>query len=73
MEIFDVAAKNRSRFSTRELGPRELPNDVRSTGNQLSVNFVSADEGSCPPNGRGFSAFVMKGIYKKNILHKIRL
>ena len=70
MEIFDVAAKNRSRFSTRELGPRELPNDVRSTGNQLSVNFVS-DNRSCPT--RGFSAFVMKGIYKKNILHKIVL
>ena len=69
MEIFDVTAKNRIRFTGRELGHGELPNDVRSTGNQLSVNFVSADKRSC----LGFSAFVMKGIYKKNILHKIRL
>ena len=59
VEIFDggdFTARNLSRFSGIE-----LPNDVRSTGNQLLVHFISDRD----TPGKGFSAFVTKGIYKK--------
>ena len=58
VEIFDLTANNTSRLTGRE-----LPNDVRSTGNQLIVNFFS-DRRGCQWD-KGFSAFIMKGIIFK--------
>ena len=57
VEIFDggdFTARNLSRFSGKE-----LPNDVRSTGNQLLVHFTSDSD----IQAKGFSAFVKKGMY----------